>query len=282
VGQRVSHNLIHDAPHMGIYLGGNEHLIEFNEIHHVCMDTDDAGAFYMGRNWTERGNVIRHNYFHHIGRFSGHIGVQSVYLDDWASNATVYGNIIYKGGRGLLVGGGRDNRIENNVFVDCTPAIHVDSRGLGWAKYYFDGSNTTLIDRLNAMPYREPPWSERYPELLTLYEDEPALAKGNVIARNICVGGRWLDLRDGLTTDVVHVRDNLVDQDPLFVNAREQDFRLRQDSPAFDLGFKPIPVDKIGPPEGFETPTPVSEGGQMNRSETNRQAPGRRESHGDP
>ncbi|MGB9626718.1 MAG: right-handed parallel beta-helix repeat-containing protein, partial [Phycisphaerae bacterium] len=246
VGNRVAHNLIHDAPHMAIGLNGNEHVIEFNEIHTVCMDTDDAGAFYMGRDWTWRGNVIRYNYFHHIGRFRGQVGVQSVYLDDWASGSTVFGNVFYKAGRGVLIGGGRDNTVENNIFVACTPAVHIDSRGLGWANSYFDGRDNTLVERLNAVPYREPPWSTRYPELLKLYDDEPAVAKGNRVVRNICVGGRWLDLLDKLDDKIVYVKDNLVNVDPHFVDAEHQDFRLKDDSPAYKLGFKTIPVKEIG------------------------------------
>jgi hypothetical protein len=35
--------------------------------------------------------------------------------------------------------------------------------------------------------------------------------------------------------------------DPRFVNARRDDYRLRPDSPAWALGFKPIPVERIGP-----------------------------------
>ena len=35
--------------------------------------------------------------------------------------------------------------------------------------------------------------------------------------------------------------------DPLFVNAKKDDYRLKKNSPAFKLGFKPIPVEKIGP-----------------------------------
>jgi hypothetical protein len=34
---------------------------------------------------------------------------------------------------------------------------------------------------------------------------------------------------------------------PLFVNAAKDDYRLQRNSPALKLGFKPIPVDKIGP-----------------------------------
>ncbi len=37
--------------------------------------------------------------------------------------------------------------------------------------------------------------------------------------------------------------------DPLFVDRANDDYRLRPESPAFALGFKPIPVEKIGPYE---------------------------------
>jgi len=246
VGQRVANNLMHGSPHMAVGLGGNEHLIEYNEIHDVCRECDDVGAFYMGRDWTQRGNVVRFNYFHDLGGVHGGVGSMAVYLDDWTSGTTVFGNICVRAGRAVLIGGGRDNRVENNVFVDCTPAVHIDQRGLGWARSYFDGRDNTLVDRLNAVPYRQPPWSTRYPELLTLYDDEPARAKGNAVVRNICVGGRWLDLLDGLKEQDVVLKDNLVDQDPGFVDAANHDYRLKENSPALRLGFQQIPIERIG------------------------------------
>ncbi len=246
VGNRVRHNLIHDAPHNAVQLGGNEHLVEYNHFHHVCLETDDVGAFYMGRDWTARGNQIRYNYFHHLGHEGKGVGVMAIYLDDWASGATIFGNLCVQAGRAILIGGGRDNRVENNVFVNCEPAVHVDSRGLGWAKNYFNGETTTLTDRLEAMNYRQPPFSDRYPKLLTLYEDEPAIAKGNLILRNISVGGRWLDLLNGLTDEVVTLQNNLVDVDPHFVDSKHGKYALHSDSPAWQLGFKPLPIDKMG------------------------------------
>jgi hypothetical protein len=250
VGSRIEHNLIHDAPHMAIYLHGNDHTVQYNEIHHVCMETDDAGAFYMGRDWTCRSNKVRYNYFHHIGRLKTHVGTQAIYLDDWTSDTTVEGNICYKVYRAVLVGGGRDNEIQRNVLVDCNIGIHVDSRGLGWAKYYFNGENNTLVKRLEAVNYREPPWSERYPELLTLYEDEPALAKYNILEHNILYDcEKPIDLRDGLTDDVVTMRSNLIGQDPRFKASalnQPEDFMLQPDSPALEQGFEPLPLKKIG------------------------------------
>ena len=40
-------------------------------------------------------------------------------------------------------------------------------------------------------------------------------------------------------------RDSVI-ADPLFVNPAEDDYRLRPESPAWALGFEPIPVDRIG------------------------------------
>ena len=250
VGNRVEHNRIHDSPHCAILLNGNEHHIEFNEIHHVALETHDVGAFYMGRDYTERGNMVRYNYFHHLGR--GGVKpedlVQAVYLDDCASGTLVYGNVFYRAGRGAMIGGGRDNTIENNIFVECTPSIHVDARGLGWAEFWFNGKDNTLIDRLKAMHYHKPPYSVRYPQLVSLYEDpDTVVPKGNSIVRNVSYGGRWIDFLDGMTDKIVHIQDNFISGDPGFVDAAHDNFQLRDDSPVYKLGFKPIPMEQIGP-----------------------------------
>lgn len=244
VGNRVSHNLIHHGPHNAIQLGGNDHLIEFNEIHSVAYETGDVGAFYMGRDWTARGTVIRHNYFHHISG-PGRIGAMGVYLDDQASGIAVYGNVFYRVTRAAFIGGGCDNVVENNVFVDCNPAVHIDARGLGWQKAATDDPNGTLRTRLRSVPYNQPPYSTKYPSLPNILNDDPGTPKRNRIVRNISVGGRWEDVHQG-TRQFQTIEDNLVDQDPKFVDLDNLDFRLREDSPAFALGFKPIPIEQIG------------------------------------
>jgi len=222
VANRIAHNKIHDAPFEAMYLRGNEHVIEFNEIHNVTQETGDAGAIHTGRDWTWRGNVIRHNYFHHLLGPGLH-GVMAAYLDDWGSGFTIYGNVFYKAGRAAFIGGGRNNTVENNIFVECAPSVHVDARGLGWAGYYFDGTHTWLFDRMDDMNFRQPPYSTMYPELLKLYEDEPRVPKGNKIVRNVSYGGRWMDVYDFGAFDfsVVAIKENLI-ADPLILRRRSK------------------------------------------------------------
>lgn len=248
VGHHVAHNLIHHGPHCAILLGGNEHLLEFNHLHHVCQETGDVGAFYMGRDWTERGNIIRHNLFHHTQGYG--MGSMAVYLDDCASGAEVYGNIFYQCTRAAFIGGGRNNRVENNIFVDCQPAVMIDGRGLDPRLVWRDMVNKTMKERLEAMRHHQPPYSIRYPELKELdryYQlGEGVPPEGNLVIRNICWGGEWLKIHWHADPKIIAVQHNLVGEDPGFADAAALDFRLKEDSPAYELGFKSIPIERIG------------------------------------
>jgi len=241
VGNRVAHNLIHDAPHQAIGFAGNDHVFEFNEIHSVCHESNDAGAIYSGCNWSYRGTVVRHNYMHHVSGFRSR-GCVGVYFDDILSGHSIIGNVFYKVTRAAFIGGGRHSIIDNNIFVDCKPALHIDARGMGSYNY---GADTIQPKRLKEMPYRQSPWREHYPELVGMLEDEPHIPKYNRVTRNICVGGRWDEI-NGNALPHVTFEGNLLDRDPLFADADRLDFRLKPESPALELGFKPIPMEKIG------------------------------------
>ena len=293
VGNIISHNLIHDAPHAGVITRGNDHIYEFNEFHHLAIETGDVGAIYFSGNVLTRGTIIKHNYFHDI-HGAGMFGAQSVYLDDFTAGITVYGNVFFKDKRATFIGGGRDNIIENNIFVECLPSIYVDARGLDWASYAFDKETGGVYKQLAGTNYKEKPYSEKYPELLTFIDDEPAVPKNNKIIRNVSYGGRWMDIWWVPDISVLTFKDNIIadpelyktgespvenpqyadyiktfeknitykygdkeimeklkgnifmETDPGFVDVKNGDFRLREDSPAWKLGFKPIPFDKIG------------------------------------
>ena len=196
VGLRASHNLIHDAPHSAILFGGNDHRIEFNEIHNVCQESHDCGAIYAGRSWLLRGHVIQNNYLHHL---SGKDGgpCNGIYLDDLFSCATVQGNIFFQVLRPVFLGGGRDNLIVNNVFVDCPKALHVDARALGWCGPHAERRIKEASEKgtITGIRYKEPPYSTRYPQLVNLLADEPKKPKGNIVRRNIFWQGQGENLR---------------------------------------------------------------------------------------
>lgn len=248
VGHRVRHNLIHDGPHNAIQLAGNEHILEYNHIHHVCRESGDVGAFYMGRDWTERGNILRHNFIHDTGGVG--MGSMGVYLDDCASGTTLVGNIFCRCTRAIFIGGGRNNRVENNIFVDCAPAIQIDGRGLDDKPVWRQMVDQTMRARLDAVDHHAPPYRTRYPDLKELDRYYAAGVgippEGNLVVRNICRGGEWLDIGWHAKPSMVAIQYNMTDEDPLFVDEEAMDFQLRIDSPAYEQGFKRIPVDKIG------------------------------------
>ena len=221
VGHRMSHNLIYNSPFEGVTFRGNDMLIEYNEFHDLMKETGDAGAIHVGRDWTWQGNVIRYNYFHDL-QGPGLHGVMGVYLDDWASGFTVTGNLFYRAGRATMIGGGRFNTVTENIYVECSPSLHVDARGLGWASYYFDGTTNELFAEMDSMHYTQPPYSTRYPGLLKMEDSTPAVPEYNVIVRNISYGGRWMDVYDYLAFDlsVVTIKDNVIG-DPVLLRRRK-------------------------------------------------------------
>lgn len=243
VGNSATHNLISYVPHIAIGFSGNEQTIEYNEIHNAVFQSNDAGAVYTSppdETWSMRGHKIRFNYLHDIHGYKNK-GCFGVYLDDCFSSADISGNIFYDVATPILIGGGRDNSMTNNMFIHCGKAFSIDARGLGWAKGVGGFATQELID----LNYKQPPWSVRYPELLTLLEDEPLAPKGNVMARNICWGGQW-GSTESKAVPYVKFEDNLENIDPLFSGKPPAAFSLNAKSPAIKLGFRPVQFEKIG------------------------------------
>jgi hypothetical protein len=246
VGHQVRNNMIHDHPHCAILYGGNEHLIELNEIHRVALETGDVGAIYTGRDWTYRGNRIRHNFIHHTGGLG--MGSMGAYMDDCVSGTEIFGNIFYKVTRAAFLGGGRDHRVENNIFVECNPAVQLDGRGLDKSPVWSRMVNEYMLKQLAAVPTEL--YRQRYPALMDLdkyYASTNGVPpEGNSVLRNVCVGGQWLSMGWHATSAMLEVADNYVGADPGFGSIEKMDFTLRDDSPVWKLGFKAIPASHIG------------------------------------
>ena len=245
VGNRMVRNLIHHAPHAAVLYGGNEHEIALNDIHHVCLDTGDVGAIYTGRDWGSRGTVVTHNFIHDLVGVGG--WSMGVYLDDCASGQSIVGNVFHRVRRAAFIGGGRDNLVSNNIFVECDPAVHVDSRGtrrITWKAGL--SSSWDLQAKIERYKYTTPPWSTRYPRLARIMGEQPALPMGNVIEHNLAWKcGKWLNL-SGTEAKVLTVRDNVTDQDPRFGSGLNERFQPAKDSPVWKTGFQRIPTERIG------------------------------------
>jgi hypothetical protein len=280
-GQIVRHNRIHDAPHNAVLYGGNEHLFEFNEVYRVVMETGDAGAFYTGRDWTSQGNVVRYNFIHDLGGGDArHVNTMGVYLDDCDSGDTLQGNVFLRAGRAIMVGGGRDNPILNNLVVDCPIGLHVDSRGMTWKQWNNPSEPSwCLEEKARQLNYRQPPWSEKYPRLAAIMNEEPRQPLHNPIRRNVFVDcAKEVCSFDGNVRKLIdkfEIADNLAVNtagaktvaeapnikgfaalsgtkaapvDLGFRNAGKGDFTLRKDALLLKKvpGFEPIPFEKIG------------------------------------
>jgi hypothetical protein len=269
VGHTIAHNHFHDGPHAAILFGGNDHLVEYNHIHDVGKFASNGGAIYTGLGWDQRGNVIRHNFIHDLrGKIpGGDYGVMGIYLDDCNSGNTVHGNILCDVvGYGILVGGGRDNIITNNILVRCTEAFAVDSRGIERINNN-PGSHWNMLDWMKrvGIEYRKEPWASAYPALARIPDSWEEIEKGkwrypegNVFSRNLGWGnGKFILTNDNKGTGTLNkfaeMKDNLPDTNPRFVDAAAMNMNLKRTSPALKIkGFKPIPFDKIGPRESVD------------------------------
>ncbi len=188
VGNEVSNCRLSDGPHAAILFHGNDHIIESNLIERFVMETDDAGAIYTGRDWTERGTVIRGNLLRDLGMPKSKYGANAIYLDDQASGILVKDNVIINSFRGVMIGGGRDNKIEGNIFLGCSDGIYIDSRGTRDVELRGAMANPGLRKSFTNVNGAGPQYSARYPELLAAGPDALGHAGNNAASDNIFTG----------------------------------------------------------------------------------------------
>lgn len=247
VGHRIAHNLMYDGPSTAVRVGGNDHLIEYNEIHSMVQESDDQGAIDLYRNPTYRGVVFRHNYLHHIGKSGTETSVHgqaAIRFDDAISGMQVYGNVFYRCGKGnfgaIQMNGGRDNLIDNNLFIECKLGISGGWRpnnsiwiGLRRGKNFTDFYQNRL-------------YLSRYPKIATMLDSTAT----NHLWRNVFYKCGTVARS---TENMDMFQNKVFDENPGFVDAKNGDFRIRSDAELFrTMCFKTIPFDQIGL---YETPS---------------------------
>lgn len=236
VGQRIVHNRLHDVLSSAMRIDGNDHRIEYNEIFNAVLESDDQGGADMFGNPTFRGNVYRYNYWHHIGNWRAtgdqpKCGQAGIRLDDAICGTLIYGNIFERcsagklGFGGVQIHGGKDNMVDNNVFVDCAAALSFSP----WPDKRWQETVKSTLDRREI---DRDLYLRRYPELARLSQN----ANENHIWRNVT-------LRCGEFLRRPSPRLDKFEN----TNLTEGEFKLDPNCPLFNRpGFAPIPVKDIG------------------------------------
>lgn len=261
-GQQVVHNEIFHADQHAIFVHGNEHLFEFNHIHHVALNSNDASAWYLGRDPSDQGNVVRHNFFHDVGR-PDRKWMMGVYCDDATAGVLVEGNVFYHVASFGTVysNGGHDIVVRNNIFIEgYGPAYQLKSMWYDFGQdsipYYF-GEKGLYTKRLTqAVNIKAPPYRDRYPLLvdwLDLLPDGKTCVgmrpRRNVFDGNVMVKHEETVRLVGKYAQTEFGENLHTQKDPGFVDAARLNFQLREDSVVYrELpGFKRIPFERIGP-----------------------------------
>jgi hypothetical protein len=117
--------------------------------------------------------------------------------------------------------------------------------------------NQFMREGLKSVPL--PLYRQRYPAMISLdaYYGPPGgpeiagaafkgiPPEGNLIVRNVCVG-KWKEIAWHAEEKHFEIRDNFVTNERSQVGGADSRFRLPEQSPAWKLGFQPIPFHQIG------------------------------------
>lgn len=236
VGNRVTGSRIHNGPHGGILLAGNDHLIQGNNIYQLCEEFLDFGAIYAGTGTRpmDRGAQIIGNYIHDI-RPDQNYGIEGIYLDVANWDVQLRQNIIANVGSGIMLKG-QYLVAENNFFSNVRTACSCNM---------FDGLYWDDWKRVFAeSPPEKMPHGKKYPELLHFWEDIAKYGKAggplNFFADNVIFDPkRILETPNGVSANpkdtpgiAPRLENNLVlKKDPGFVDWKSGDFRYTGNDP---------------------------------------------------
>lgn len=227
-GITIRHCSIYDVGRAGINIsegtfGG--HLIEFCDVFDTVRETGDHGSFNSwGRDrfWglhdgppeelPELSKLDAEKTILRNSRWRCDHG-WDVDLDDGSSNYEIYNNLFLRGGLKLREGFNR--HVYNNIAINNSLHPHV----------WYENSMDVITGNI---------WLARYQPIMV-----PKW--GKEVDRNMFISeaDRNAFLEQGCDTQSIF-------GDPMFVDPAKGDYRVKEGSPAFNLGFKNFPMDQFG------------------------------------
>jgi len=242
---RIIHNHIHDFYYTGISIGWTwgygealaaANRVELNHVHHIGVLSngdgpilsDMAGIYTLG---AQPGTLIRQNLFHDIAglRYGG----WGIYFDEGSTYILAEENLVYRTTHGgFHQHYGKENIVRNNIFCHARNFQIQRSRREEHTSFSFEKN----IVYWNSGKLLE----GRFDDFHFLF-DHNLYWQAN--RRPICFDTLSFSAWQNRGMD----RHSII-ADPLFLDADHDDFRLQPDSPAFQLGFEPIPIHKVFQP----------------------------------
>lgn len=236
---QITHNEISNFDYTGISCGwswgfqpttAHHNNLDYNYIHHLSNGeglSDMGGIYTLG---ISPGTTERNNHIHDVYNYAHVSHGSGIYPDEGSSEILIENNVVHHVDTcPLFQHYGKDNTIRNNIFA-------------------FGGKG----------------------QLQRCREDVPChyVAEGNIVYADIpqMLGGTWQGDKwklgrniywstagkpdfAGMDFDAWVTKTNEVGSivaDPLFVDPENGDFRLKPNSPAITLGFKPIDLGETG------------------------------------
>ncbi len=202
-----------------------------------------------------------------------------IWLDDMISNTTIHGNILVRNLRGgVVLHGGNDNIITNNIMGAGVPSTINHIRPDDEPCNNIITKNIIYYPNADPLLLRQYGWTVKgITESASNAAAVPVFLCGwssgkAAVAESDCnllfpIRGENVDALFYFRGGAEHYRGPWADEpvedrfawwreqgyeahsiiaDPLFVDAAHDDYTLPPESPALELGFEPIPVERIG------------------------------------
>ena len=237
----ITHNEISDFYYSAISVGwrwgyaassAKRNRVEYNHLHHLGKGqlSDMGGVYTLG---PSEGTSISHNLIHDVRCFT--YGGWGLYNDEGSTGITMEGNVCYN----TTDGGyhqhyGKDNIVRNNILAFADLYQVNRSRAEDHCSFTFE-RNIVVYNRGDLLGGIWTGSPANFQMRQNLYWDYSGRAPAFT--------NKKLSLADWQKNG--QEAGSLI-ADPGFIDAAQRDFRLRPDSPALALGFKPIDTSVMG------------------------------------